>query len=95
MPRPKTSILPLGTYSRPSRLEDWDPSQFSDSILTRARRLKELLPGQAISPPSHYDAKGQVTYEMEDTSIVHEMADTSIQAPDSEPESGSDEDVAV
>jgi hypothetical protein len=43
----------------------------------------------------YYDSKGQVVYEIEDTSIVHEMADTSIRAPDSEPESASDEDAAV
>jgi hypothetical protein len=99
--RSKTPILPLGTYSRPSKLEDWDPSHFNDPMMDRKwlRKGKVFFsPDDVGYTPKNLNRQGQPIYEMEDTSIANdgnEMADTSILAGDSEAESSSSEDSAV
>ncbi len=65
--------------------------QGSDSLFTRARRRRELFKSHAVNSLGD-SLSVEARYEMEDTSMVHEMADTSIRAANSEAESASDED---
>jgi hypothetical protein len=99
--RSKTPILPLGTYIRASKLEDWDPSHFNDPMMNR-KRLRKIKgffsPDDVGYTPMNVEAQGLGIYELEDTSMYHdrtEMADTSTRAGDSSGESSSGEDSVI
>jgi hypothetical protein len=98
--RSKTPILPLGTYTRPTKLEDWDPANHDHLKLNKKRLHKR---GVFFSPDDighkretsdmTMNSTGTAVYEMADTSILsNEMADTSIRAGNSSENSSSDED---
>jgi len=97
--RSKTPILPLGTYSRPSKLEDWDPTHFNDPKISRKRLAKSspfFSPDNVGFVPVHRVEEGDIVYEMEGTTPIpydrNEVADTSIRAVDSELDSSSGEE---
>ncbi len=93
--RSKTPILPLGTYRRPSKLEDWDPSHLKDPTPSKKwfRKGKRLFSPNDVGVEA--DALGRVAYEMEYTTISKEIGMTWIGAEDSEADSSSDPDSTV
>ncbi|KAE8453842.1 hypothetical protein EG329_007618 [Mollisiaceae sp. DMI_Dod_QoI] len=93
--RSKTPILSLGTYRRPTKLEDWNPSHLKDPAPSKKwfRKGKRLFSPKDVGVEA--GAPGCVVCEKENTFISKEMGMTFIRAEDSEVDSSSDPDSAA